>query len=315
MNTPQRHVIFGTGPLGQATMRALLKRGHAIRMINRSGRANVPQGVDVVSADMTDPRKVYEVTKDATAAYQCAQPAYHQWVEKFPPLQRSIVEGVARAGAVLVVAENLYMYGDTNGLPMSEDTPWNPHTRKGTTRAQMSRELLETHKAGTVRVVMGRGSDFYGPQVEGSSVGDRTFIPLIQGKAAEAYATLDQPHTVTFINDFGEALAVLGENEKAWGRAWHVPNAPTLTQREFLTQAFAIVNHKPKFNVMGRMMMRIGGLFIPAAREVIEMLYEFEKPFIVDDRQYKKAFGDHSTSIQDGLKESIAWYQQHLQPA
>jgi nucleoside-diphosphate-sugar epimerase len=120
---------------------------------------------------------------------------------------------------------------------------------------------------------------------------------------------------VTYIDDFGEALVRLGETDSAFGQAWHVPNASTVTQREFLTTAFELIKREPKFNVMGRMMMRIGGLFIPEAREIIEMMYEFEKPFIVDDSKYKQAFGDHSTPIREGLKQTIAWYQQHLQHA
>jgi nucleoside-diphosphate-sugar epimerase len=315
MNTTERHVIFGTGPLGQAVMRSLLKRGKAVRMVNRKGSADVPANVEVVAADVNNPAHVFQQVQGAVAAYQCAQPAYTEWAQKFPPMQRSIVEGVAKAGAKLVAAENLYMYGDTNGAPMSENTPWNTHTKKGKARAEMSRELLDAHKAGKVRVVMGRGSDFYGPGVAGSSVGERTFIPMLQGKGAEVYANLDLPHTVTYIDDFGEALARLGENDAAFGQAWHVPNAPTLTQRQFLMIAFELINREPKFNVVGRMMMRIGGLFIPEAREIIEMMYEFEKPFIVDDSKYKQAFGDHSTSIREGLKQTIAWYQQHLQHA
>lgn len=315
MNTNERHVIFGTGPLGQAVMRALLKRGKAVRMINRSGKADVPQTVEVVAADVNDPAQMFKQTEGTVAAYQCAQPSYTQWAQKFPAMQRSIVEGVARAGAKLVVAENLYMYGDTNGAVMSENTPWNTHTRKGKARAEMSRELLDAHKTGKLQVVMGRGSDFYGPGVSGSSVGERTFIPMLQGKAAEAIGSLDFPHTITFIDDFGEALVRLGETESAFGQAWHVPNATTVTQREFLTTAFQLIQREPKFSVLGRMMMRIGGLFIPEAREIIEMMYEFEKPFIVDDSKYKQAFGDHSTPIREGLKQTIAWYQQHLQHA
>ena len=315
MDTNERHVIFGTGPLGQAVMRALLKRGKTVRMINRTGKANVPQAVEVVRADVYDPAQVFTWTQGTVAAYQCAQPSYTQWAEKFPAMQHSIVEGVARAGAKLVVAENLYMYGDTNGAVMSENTPWNTHTRKGKARAEMSRELLDAHKAGKLRVVMGRGSDFYGPGVAGSSVGERAFMPMLQGKAAEAYGNIDVPHTVTFIDDFGEALVILGESDTAFGQAWHVPNAATVTQREFLTMAFELLRHDPKFNVLGRMMLRIGGLFIPEAREIIEMMYEFEKPFIVDDSKYKQAFGDHSTPMREGLKQTIAWYQQNLQHA
>jgi len=105
------HVILGTGPLAQGTMRALLARGKTTRMVNRSGRAAVPPGVVVTRGDLYDPTSVRALCAGATVVYQCAQPAYQDWQEQFPPLQASIVEGVAASGARLVVAENLYMYG------------------------------------------------------------------------------------------------------------------------------------------------------------------------------------------------------------
>ncbi len=48
------HVVFGIGPLGLAVMRELRIRGKLVRMVNRSGRAEVPPDVEVVAADATD---------------------------------------------------------------------------------------------------------------------------------------------------------------------------------------------------------------------------------------------------------------------
>ncbi len=46
--TPERHVIFGTRPLGLSVMRELVARGKHVRMVNRSGKANAPSAVAVV---------------------------------------------------------------------------------------------------------------------------------------------------------------------------------------------------------------------------------------------------------------------------
>lgn len=306
------HVVFGTGPLGQAVMRALLARGQAVRMVNRSGKAaGLPAGVALVAADAYDPAQAARVTADAAVVYQCAQPAYSEWPQKFPPLQRSIVEGVARSGAKLIIGDNLYMYGPVAG-PIHEDLPYVADGHKGRTRALMAREALQAHAAGKVRVALGRGSDFYGPQVLGSAVGERVFIPLLQGKAVQVLGDPDALHTWTYIDDFGEALVRLGERDEALGRAWHVPNAPTITTRAFLTQAAQIAGQPLRLQVMGKWMLRLGGLFIPTAREMIEMLYEFEKPYVVDHSQYAALFGDHSTPSETGLRQTLAWYQAHL---
>jgi nucleoside-diphosphate-sugar epimerase len=303
------HTIFGTGPLGQAVMRELLARGKRIRMANRTGKANVPQEVEVVAADAYDPNSTKAVIAGSSVVYQCAQPAYTEWPEKFPPLQAAIVAGVAANGAKLVVGDNLYMYGLVNS-PLTEDLPNVATTRKGRTRARMAEELLAAHQKGQIRVAIGRGSDFFGPLVLGSLVGERVFPAILAGKATEGIGNIDLPHTYTFISDFGKALVVLGEKEEALGQIWHVPNPETVTTRKFLEIAFAEVGYPAKIKSMGKLMMQLAGLFIPEAKETVEMMYEFEHPFIVDSGKYIQAFGNHATPLQEAIRQTLDWYRQ-----
>lgn len=309
------NTIFGTGPLALSVMQALLKRGKSIKMINRSGQrpAEVPTQVEVIGGDAYNPDFTRTVTQGAAVVYQCAQPEYHRWVEEFPALQAAILEGAASNRAILIVGENLYMYGDTDGQPLHEDLPYTAHTRKGKVRGELALLLLEAHRFGKAQVAMARGSDFYGPAVLSSTLGERTIIPLLQGKPAEVTGALDQPHTYTYIRDFGEAMAILGEREEALGQAWHVPNPPILTQRELLTLFFQEAGYEPHFKPMGKFMLTLGGLFIPAARETVEMLYEFEKPFIVNADKFINTFGNIATPHQQAIKETLTWYRQFLQ--
>ncbi|HNH04837.1 MAG TPA: NAD(P)H-binding protein, partial [Anaerolineales bacterium] len=147
------HVVLGTGAIGRAAMMELVKRGESVRMVNRSGKMDeVPAGVEVVAADLYDPAKVKEVTRGAKAVYQASQPEYTQWPEKFPSLQKSIIDGLTGSAAKLVLVENLYMYGDVDGKPMTEDMPHNAHTRKGKTRSELSKAAFAAHKDGKLKV-------------------------------------------------------------------------------------------------------------------------------------------------------------------
>ncbi|NNJ08859.1 NAD-dependent epimerase/dehydratase family protein [Chloroflexales bacterium ZM16-3] len=316
MITQEIHVVLGSGPLGIATAEALLRRGHTVRIINRSGKAEAPAGAEVVQADLYDQASVQAVAEGAAAVYQCAQPGYAEWVAKFPPLQTAIIAGAAAAGAKLIVAENLYMYGQVDG-PIHEDLPYAAHTRKGQVRAQMAEQVAEAHRSGRLRTASARGSDFYGPGVLGSSLGERVFLPALSGKAAQATGRLDLPHSYTYIGDFGETLAILGEREDALGQHWHIPSAAPLTQRELITMIYQELGVEPKMSGMGRMMMVIGGLFIPEARETVEMMYEFERPFIIDSSRCEAAFGQQPTPLADGIRRTLAWYRAHraAQPA
>ncbi|MBH8553207.1 NAD-dependent dehydratase [Nostocaceae cyanobacterium CENA357] len=309
--TDELHVIFGTGPLAKSVMRELLVRNKRVRMVNRSGKADVPSNVEIIASDAYNPDNTRLVTTGATVVYQCAQPGYTQWPEFFPSLQASIVEGAAANGAKLVVGDNLYMYGPVNGV-LREDLPNAATTRKGRVRGQMTEALLDAHRRGIVRVAIGRASDFYGPEVLGSAMGDRVFSPILTGKPASAVGEIDLPHTYTFIDDFGKALVVLGEHDNALGQIWHIPNAETITTRQFITIAFEEAGHPPKISKMGKFMMRLGGIFIPEAREAVEMMYEFDEPFVVNHDKYVQAFGNHATPLREAIRRTLAWYSKHL---
>jgi nucleoside-diphosphate-sugar epimerase len=308
------HVIFGSGPLGRSVMQAVLEKGYRVRVINRSGEMKeAPQGIELVAGNCLDVDVVRRLTQGAAVAYQCAQPEYHAWPEKFPPLQAAILEGVAASGAKLVIGENLYMYGDTGGKPLTEDLPYAADTRKGKTRAEMSQAALAAHRSGKLRVAIGRASDFFGPHVLDSALGERAIYPALAGKSASLGGKLDLPHTYTFIEDFGRALVILGERDEALGQAWHVPNdQPTITQRQLMNLFFEEIGQSPKVSAVSKNMMRLAGLFVLGAREMVEMMYEFEKPFIVDHSKFTRAFGNHATPHIDAVQETIAWYRTHF---
>jgi len=93
------HVIFGTGPLGKWTARELVKMGKQVRVINRLGKADrLPDSVEVIAGNAFDAAQNIELTKGAATVYQCAQPEYFEWAEKFPPLQQAISMPPQRMG-------------------------------------------------------------------------------------------------------------------------------------------------------------------------------------------------------------------------
>jgi nucleoside-diphosphate-sugar epimerase len=307
------HVVLGAGPLGRSVVEELVRRGKTVRVISRSGKmAEAQQGVELVAGDLYDPAVVRRVAGSAAVAYQCAQPHYWEWPQKFPPLQSAILDGLAGRSTKLVIAENCYMYGDTNGKPLTEDLPYAAHTRKGQVRAAMSEAALAAHRAGKVRVAIGRGSDFFGPWAVDSAHGDRVFYPALAGKAASFGGKLDLPHTATYIGDFGRALVMLGERDEALGQAWHVPSdRPQITQRQFAELLYRETGQPLKASGVSKPMMALAGLFIPGARESVEMMYEFEKPFVVDSSKFERAFGVVATPIPEAIRATVAWYRAH----
>jgi nucleoside-diphosphate-sugar epimerase len=305
------HVIFGTGPLGKWTARELAKQGKQVRLINRSGKADgLPSGAEIIAGDAYDTAKNIELTKGAAAIYQCAQPAYNEWAEKFPPFQAAILRAAEVNNTKFIVADNLYMYGDTQGQPIREEMPYQAHTKKGRVRAKMAKAVMEAHRAGKIRAAIGRGSNFFGP--DDHVLTDLAIRPALLGKAINLLGKLDQPHTFTYAPDFGKLLATLGIRDDALGQVWFTPSPSPATQAEFIQMLESELGQKVKALAAGAGMMRFFGLFNPMMRETVEMMYEWTQPFIMDSSKAEKAFGWQGTSLPQAIRETVGWLREDM---
>jgi len=307
-------VVFGTGPLGLAVMRDLRRRGRSVRMINRSSRvkfAKDPQ-TEVGGANAVDPAQAREVCEGAAVVYHCVGLPYPRWTE-FPAIAAGIVEGAVAAGAKLVYSDNLYMYGAVDGA-MTEERPYAATTKKGRIRAAIARSLLDAHQAGRVRVAIGRGSDFFGPfATDAAMMGSRVFGRALAGKSAQVVGDPDRLHSFTFIDDFGKALVTLGERDEALGRTWHVPSAPAMTTRRFVEAIYRTLGKPVKMSRAPRVAVALAGLFDANARELKEMLYQFERDFVMDSSRFENTFGMSPTPPHEAIRQTLEWYRARKQ--
>jgi nucleoside-diphosphate-sugar epimerase len=309
--TQEKSIVFGTGPLGFGVAQIIAGRGGPVTLVNRRGKiaGELPDGIEVAACDATDATAVYQICKNAGAVFHCAMPPYTQWPEKFPPVTRGILEGVARTGARLIYGDNLYMYGDTGGRPISENLPHAATGPKGRVRAEMAALLLKAHETGKLAVAIGRGADFYGPRVINAALGEMFFGTVLSGKPANLVGNIDLPHTYTYIRDFARALVTLSENDRAFGQAWHVPSAPTISTRQLVKLAEAETGRPIKVRAAGKLMVSLLGLLNPMVREIKEMMYQWEQPYMVDHRKFEQAFGADPTPHETAIRETVAWYR------
>jgi nucleoside-diphosphate-sugar epimerase len=311
------HVVFGIGPVGQAVVETLIAGGKQTRVISRSGtRRSLPPSVEVVRGDATDPADTRRVCSGATHVYNCTNARdYHRWPEQFPPLQRGILAGAAAVGARLIVMENLYMYGPHGGVPMTEATPLRGHGSRSSTRRLLTEELFAAHRAGQVRAASVRASDLLGPHVTESLVGERFFGPFLAGKKVQVFANPDVPHSLSYVVDVGRAMVTVGAHDEALGRPWHAPNAPAITLREFATLVGEETGITPRVSafprVVSRALIPLVGLAVPPMRGLVENLYIFYEPYVVDHSAYAAAFGDDATPLREAIRQTVAWARSH----
>jgi nucleoside-diphosphate-sugar epimerase len=307
------HVVFGAGQIGPLLAEHLRALGKRVRVVRRSAGPVAVEGVEVARGDAMDPGFCADAARGAEAVYHCMNAPYFArvWREVLPVLQANLVSAAARAGARLVVLDNVYALGRTGGRPMSEDTPAAPCSQKGAIRAQLHQDLVDAAGKGTVRVAVGRASDFYGPNAGQSHLGERPLRQLLAGKAAQVVVNPDTPHTYHFSRDVAAALATLGLEEGTEG-SWMLPCAPAVTTRAMLGLLGGALGRPVKVSRLPPLLLSALGLAVPMMRELQEMAYQWEEPFVVDDRRFRERFGAQATPLEAGARETAAWARRAL---
>jgi nucleoside-diphosphate-sugar epimerase len=173
----------------------------------------------------------------------------------------------------------------------------------------MTRTMLEADRVGRARVALVRASDFYGPGVTNSALGERVFPNLLAGKAVQLLGNPDVPHAFTYAPDFARALLMIGGAEdEDYGQAWHVPNAPARTQREVITLLGELTGRQVKIRSLRRRVLLVLALFSPMLRELKELMHQWELPYRVDHSKWADRFGDAHTPLEEGLQATLDWY-------
>ncbi|MEV4479320.1 NAD-dependent epimerase/dehydratase family protein [Micromonospora coxensis] len=298
------HVIVGAGPVGTATARLLAARGEQVRVVTRRGTGPEHPAVERVAADAADPARLTALAEGATVLYNCANPAYHRWPTDWPPLAGSLLTAAERTGAVLATVGNLYGYGPVDG-PMTEHTPLASTGVKGQVRNRMWADALAAHRAGRARITEVRGSDYLG--ADGTSLAMMVLPRVLAGRRVFLPVDWDAPHTWTYIDDVARTLVTAAGDERAWGRAWHVPSAPAVSMRDLATRAATLVGAPaPKLTRMPYPVLWLGGLVDPMARELRETAYQFDRPFLMDSTAATSTLGVTSTPLDRAVEETVA---------
>jgi nucleoside-diphosphate-sugar epimerase len=285
------HVIVGKGPVGLTTAEELVSRGHEVRVLSRSGGTSTAT-VEHRQVDATDSDALAAAARGAAALYNAVNPAYHRWATDWPPVAAALLTAAERTGAVLVTMSNLYAYGRPTG-PMTPDSSLAATDTKGRVRARMWTDALAAHEAGRVRVTEARASDFVGPQVPlGQSHLMRQIPALRKGARAWVIGDPDVRRSWGYMPDVATTLATLGTDDRALGRAWHVPSAAPRSQRQALDDLAAALG-APHARVSGVPwpVLRATGVFVPFLREVAAMRHQFDQEFVIDASATTATFG------------------------
>jgi nucleoside-diphosphate-sugar epimerase len=301
------HTVLGAGGvIARELSLELARQGRQVRQVGRHPAA-VQASDQLKTANLLDARATAEAVAGSEVVYLVAGLAYDAavWQAQWPRVMQNTIDACRRHGARLVFFDNVYAYGRVDGA-MTEDTPFNPCSRKGEVRAAIASTLLDAMRRGELQALIARSADFYGPGARLSLLEAVFFARLRAGKAPQWVGNPDLAHTFTFTPDAGSALAALGQAPEAFGQTWHLPTAQSLngaavTGRGLARAVCALAGQPDRLQVAPAWLLHAMGWFVPVLRENREMMYQYQHGYRFESGKIEQAFGLRPTPYSEGL--------------
>jgi nucleoside-diphosphate-sugar epimerase len=301
-------ILGSGGAIGIELARALPQFTQEIRLVSRNPKS-VNSGDQLVSANLKDSGEVLKAVEGSEVVYLTVGLTYTYkiWQKDWPLIMENVINACKQNNAKLFFFDNIYMY-DSNYLnPMTEATPINPPSKKGKVRLQVLEMIEKEMRQGTLTALVARSADFYGPSIQTTCMLTETvFNNFASGKKANWLGSVNYKHSFTYTPDAGKATALLGNTPDAFNQIWHLPtSSDPLTGKEMIKAIASEMGVEPKFQVAPKFLVRIMGLFIPIMRELVEMIYQYDRDYVFDSSKFDQKFGVKPTPYLEGIKEVV----------
>jgi nucleoside-diphosphate-sugar epimerase len=298
------HTILGAGgPAANALTKELLHNNAQIRLVSRRESTIKHPNITWKKADLLSYPQVLAAAQGSEVIYLCAGLVYDAavWEQQWPVIIRNVINAAKETQTRLIFFDNVYMYGLVDG-PMTEDTPYQPCSRKGEVRAKAATQIMDEAKAGNIRASIARAADFYGTDSMNSFLDMMVLSPYSKKEKATWMGKPDTLHSFTFIPDTGKAMYLLGQDPSSDNQIWHLPTAAPMTGKEFISLAAQIYDTAPKYMAVNKTMLWMLGLFKKVVAGTVEMYYQYDHDYIFNSSKIERAYGINPSSYADGIK-------------
>ncbi|OUM41001.1 NAD-dependent epimerase/dehydratase family protein [Arthrobacter sedimenti] len=306
-----QYIVTGAGPVGWTIAEQLAERGNSVRILTRSGSGPDHPLVEKLVVDVSDAAALATAIAGADAVFHCIHGSAYStaaWQRELPAAESVVLEAAGREGAVVVFPESLYSYSRPDQVMTEQSERAAEGGKRGVRTALLAaRAASETN---TVSVV---ASDFFGPRVRMAHAGERMVPAVLNGTGIQLVGSPDAPHSFTYIPDLAAAMIAAADLPRVRDRVLHAPTLPALTQRA-LVEAFAETAGvaAPRLRGTPGWLFRAIGVVMPSMRELAEMSYQFDRPFVMDSTSSQLLLGLSPTPLDAAVAETVQWWRGEL---
>ena len=309
MNKPIT-IIGAGGSIANCLVPLIIANNEPLRLLSRSGYST--SGADCRKVDVSNQKELATAVKGSKVVILLVGIEYTTaiWQAQWPQIMDNCISACIENNVPFIFFDNVYMYGKVDGV-MTESTPFNPCSKKGEIRATIASHLLQQVKKNNIRASIARAADFYGPYAEEKSFFHQLVLKNLRaGKKAQWMMNPKVPHSFSYTHDMAKGLYMLAQDESTLNQTWHMPTAsPAISGEEMIALAAQMMGGNAKYMNLSKWMIQTFGWFNKVVGESVEMLYQYEHPYIFSSEKFEKHFGYTPTSYAAGLKETIDFYK------
>jgi nucleoside-diphosphate-sugar epimerase len=148
-------------------------------------------------------------------------------------------------------------------------------------RAAIANLILNEISNGSLTAMICRAPEFYGPRQTLSGVNVLVFDNIRKGKKAQWLVSDTRKRTFIYTPDASRATALLANSPNTWNQTWHLPcDNRHPSGKEFMKMISDAAGREIQHTVLPKLFIRMGGLFVPYIKEVVELLYQYDQDYI-----------------------------------
>ena len=305
-------LVLGYGAVGQATVKLFIDKGLSVTVAQRNSPKDLPAGVHFISCDVLNEDSVQACLEGFSQLVIAIGFEYKSktWRDHWPVAMRNLVHASLKHHLRVVFVDNLYMYGPQKEA-LHEGMSLTAYPGKPAVRAEVTRIWENAVKDNGLQFTALRASDFFGPNVLLSQLGAVVFGNLSKGGTAQFLVPIDQPHDFAYVPDIARAVHTLLEApDSDFGQVWHMPCAPTMTTRGLIALGAESLGVAPKTFSFPIWFLRIFGLFLPLAKELWEMRFQWNRTYLVNSDKFKQRFAFEATPFSESIPLTAKGFNQ-----
>ena len=302
------HTILGAGgPVGNSLATALANLYKPVRLVSRQPLV-ANNGQSWFKADLTILEDVIKALEGSEVAYLTIGLPYSTkiWREYWPLVMKNVTTACLRHGVRLVFFDNIYALSPNHLNPITESSPLQPCSKKGDIRAEVVRIMMEAVEKKGMMGLIARSADFLTLEENKGMIKPLLYDRMKKNQRAQWICNARVIHNFSYLPDLGKGTALLGTSPDVMQQVWNLPTDPTPTTGADWIRLMAEEMHaSEKYTTISAGMIKLLGLFIPYMRELVEMLYQYDRDYFFDSSKFNSHFNFIPTSPGDAIREML----------